>query len=152
MLKKSIQILFVATLSIPFLITCNGKKKAAETTIVKQEVTETKPAKAMNDTASASADEIYPLIVSFISIGEGTDANAVMTLENMLTKYRSETGKSLPYVAVPWGREGEVDYLFRLTELSKDEQSSMAAMMRDSFAGNKLVQVSENSKCLHIRQ
>ncbi|MBK8848477.1 MAG: hypothetical protein IPO27_18825 [Bacteroidetes bacterium] len=153
MLKNQIQILFIAILSISILYACNGKKKTVETsTAVKQEVTETKPAKIMNDTAAANADEIYPLIVSFISIGEGTDANAVMTMENMLTKYRSQLGKSIPYIAVPWGREGEVDYLFRLSEMTKEEQSSMAAMMKDSFAGNKLVQISENAKCLHIRR
>jgi hypothetical protein len=93
----------------------------------------------------------YRLIVMFISIGEGTDLLAGSKLMNFLGEYKQRTGIEINYTAVPWGREGEVDFCFPLGELDEEKQAAFVQEVRDTLDYSHLVQFAENETCSHLR-
>lgn len=93
----------------------------------------------------------YRFIVSFISIGEGTDRNGRETLDGVLASWEKKKGAPIAFESVPWGREGEVDFCFNLKELSKKEQELFVADMKSAFNGRSLIQMTENQPCVHKR-
>ncbi|MFM7175992.1 MAG: hypothetical protein ACKO0X_01050 [Bacteroidota bacterium] len=93
----------------------------------------------------------YRLIVSFISIGEGPDFNAKTGLDRVIADWEKQKGKALKQEQYPWGREGEVDYCFQLSELNSADQQSFINDIKASIGTSKLVQVSENQPCMHKR-
>lgn len=97
------------------------------------------------------SDNIYRLIVSFISIGEGTDRNGKAKLDAVLESWKQKTGKLITYEPISWGREGETDFCFKINELSAQEQELFAADMKKAFDGNQLIQITENQPCIHKR-
>jgi hypothetical protein len=110
---------------------------------------------APQDTAVAAADsaagpEKFRLIVSFISIGMGTDRKAAEVFQGYLNEYREKTHKKIERIAAPWGREGEVDYCFRLDELSPAEQAEFISGLRDRLSFSELVQFAENEICSNL--
>jgi hypothetical protein len=82
------------------------------------------------------------LIVSFISIGQGKDVKAKEKLDEFLKEY-----PKVKYTEAWWGREGEVDYCFTLTELNKKEQEDFVAKVKQLVGNNQLVQIMENKPC-----
>jgi hypothetical protein len=97
------------------------------------------------------AQNNYRFIVSFISIGEGTDRNGRETLDGVLASWEKKKGAPVAFESVPWGREGEVDFCFNLKELSKKEQELFIADMKTAFNGRSLIQMTENQPCVHKR-
>lgn len=93
----------------------------------------------------------YRLIVSFISIGEGPDFNAKSNLDRVIADWEKQKGLVLKQESFPWGREGEVDYCFQLSELNITEQQSFINDIKSSIGTSKLVQISENQPCIHKR-
>lgn len=93
----------------------------------------------------------YRLILSFISIGEGTDATARGKMDAILNKWESKAGKKIVMESFPWGREGEVDFCFLLNELSAPDQAALAREMRETFQMQPLVQISEYQESMHKR-
>jgi hypothetical protein len=89
------------------------------------------------------------VMVTFISIGEGTDREAKGNLDRVTSPYL-EKGK-LEMETIPWGREGEVDYCFMLNNLSGAEQQKFISDLKNTFNGNKLVQIVENEPSMHRR-
>lgn len=104
-----------------------------------------KKTEQMNDSGSQTGNS--RLIVSFISIGEGTDFKAKDSMDVFLRNYEQASGKAVKFEAVPWGREGEVDYCFVLNELSEKEQKKFVADIRSRLSFSQLVQISENQPC-----
>lgn len=94
---------------------------------------------------------MFRLIVSFISIGEGIDPNAKIKLDKVVTPWTERKGKAIQAEQYPWGREGEVDFCYRLTELTAEEQQLFVSQVIEVFKGNSLVYVSENQPCRHKR-
>lgn len=95
---------------------------------------------------AASGPESFRLVISFISIGEGTDLNAATDLNSFISRFESQTGKSIAYIMIPWGREGEVDCCFEMNELDQITQSKFIADVKAAFSGRKLIQITENGK------
>ncbi|MFN5224029.1 MAG: hypothetical protein ACK5DJ_07575 [Bacteroidota bacterium] len=93
----------------------------------------------------------YRLIVSFISIGEGPDFNAKTGLDRVIADWEKQKGLILKQESFPWGREGEVDYCFQLSELNNSDQQSFINEIKSSIGTSKLVQVAENQPCIHKR-
>jgi hypothetical protein len=91
------------------------------------------------------------LTISFISIGEGTDFRAKDTLDVFISGYQTETKKELKFEAVPWGREGEIDYCFMLSELSDREQVKFIKELKERLKFSELVQITENQPCKQRR-
>ncbi len=93
----------------------------------------------------------YRLILSFISIGEGTDPQAREIMDRVLAAWETKTGKKIAVENYPWGREGEVDFCFHLNELSPQDQAALAREMRVAFKDHQLVQISEFQASPHKR-
>lgn len=93
-----------------------------------------------------SAPATFRLMVTFISIGAGTDPDGKNRLDAYILDYKTRTGKSPAYVMIPWGREGEVDCCFSLNELSAPEQEQFIAGLRNTMTGRELIQISENAR------
>lgn len=93
-----------------------------------------------NSTAESANPAICRLVVSFISKGEGTDGKKIEALET----YSNNHKKKPVYNVQPWGREGERDYSFKLTELSKSEQIDFIVNVKKLMAGSDMANVQEN--------
>lgn len=93
--------------------------------------------------ASAAGDEKYRLTVSFYSIGQGINTNRHEKFQTLLSNYNPK----IKYELVKWGREGEVDYCLKLSELTAAQQEEFVSKVKEVVM--PLVNVSENAKCLH---
>jgi len=93
-----------------------------------------------------AAPATFRLMVTFISIGAGTDPDARNSLDAYILDYKTRTGKSPAYSMIPWGREGEVDCCFGLGELSTTEQEQFIRGLRNAMTGRELIQISENAR------
>ena len=149
--------------SIIFInIACKSPQKTAEATLPPLEKSEVKNVAItdnkdipLNENADLSMqiskDPPYRFIISFISIGEGTDRNAKEILDAALNNWKTSQKKDINYEEVHWGREGEVDFCFLLTELKEVDQKKFISEMKEKFNGHALVQFAENEPCLHKR-
>jgi hypothetical protein len=95
--------------------------------------------------AKAGPDN-FRLVVSFISIGAGTDPDAKQSLDRYIADFKTRTGKMPAYVMIPWGREGEVDCCFNMEELTASEQGDFIAGLRNTMKSRELIQINENAR------
>jgi hypothetical protein len=146
---------------------CHSPKAAATAETTPAPVTTSAPPPSPNTIQSAgsqaSHDEVimseqdkltgnfYRLIVSFISIGEGTDRQGRETLDGVLADWKTKKGKEITFESIAWGREGENDFCFRINNLSAKEQELFVADMKSAFKGRSLIQITENQACVHKR-
>ncbi len=136
-MKNLIKFLLLLALMIPFNGHAQGKRKKEK--MDKPESVTT----VSNKNASSTPDNktVYRLIISFISIGSGTDQVA----REKIDAYIAGHGKK-PFVdKVQWGREGETDYCLSLKELSTEEQKTFITEIKKLILKPDLVQVKENS-------
>ena len=87
------------------------------------------------------------LVVSFYSICCGIDQKARERLDRFIRRYEKAKGKQLTKAEVRWGREGEVDYCLKLSELSRREQRRFISNVRRLLKRSKLVHINENVAC-----
>ena|ERR1051326_5621709 len=133
-LMKRLALFFISVIFI--LVSCKSRSKSETVSVpvnrgdapVRQEITATTNVR---------------LLVSFISIGAGIDA----AIKEKYDAFLSGQQKKIKYDEAHWGREGEVDYCFLLSELSKKEQDDFVAKSKLMLSGSKLVIVSENVPC-----
>lgn len=85
---------------------------------------------------------VVRLVVSFISKGQGTDGKTKEEFEKWLGERPQYT-----YEKTSWGREGEVNYCFRLTNIDGRQQEVFIRDVRTFMADKDLVIVSEWEKC-----
>ena len=90
-------------------------------------------------------------IVSFYSIGAGTEGEQIGKFETFIEDFKKEKGKTVSYDKVHWGREGEADYCFPLTELTAQDQDDFIERTKDVLSKAKWVHFSENSPCRQKR-
>ena len=90
--------------------------------------------------------DTFRLVVSFISIGAGTDPEAKAILEAYVYDYKLKNNKVVSYYMIPWGREGEVDCCFTLDELNASEQNNFIDGLNKVIQGKELIQITENMK------
>lgn len=115
-----------------FSISCKTKKDTAASTETTNTITEDKAIK-------------YRVIVSFISKGSGVNA----PLYNSITNYIDNHPKKPISKKVLWGREGENDLCFSLSELSRSEQNAFISEIKKIVGTSDMVSVTENAKCIH---
>lgn len=158
-MKKNILLVF----ALPVVIAAckSSQPTAAETAVVANSA----PAAASdaviigNGEAEAVAPQsgqntTYRLIISFISIGEGTDPDAKQILFAALSDWQRDKmteGNKINFDIVSWGREGEVDYCFSLKELNENEQKLLINDLKERLKGHELIQFTENEPCRHKR-
>lgn len=87
------------------------------------------------------------LVVSFYSICCGIDHKAQENLDKFINRYEKAKSKQLTKAEVRWGREGEIDYCLKLSELSRREQKRFIAKVRLLLKRSKLVHINENVAC-----
>jgi hypothetical protein len=131
------QLFFLASLASLACISCKSKKETA------------KIAETTATTATSSAPEApitYRLIVSFFSKGGGIDGEAVTPF----LAYVSSHEKKPSYKEIRWGREGETDYCFNLSELAaKKDLVGFIEEIKKITAKSDRVSITENAECLH---
>ena len=130
------KIFFLASLISLACISCKSKKEAVKTT------------ENTANTATSSVDTpvTYRLIVSFISKGAGTDSQK----RTAFLAYVDGHALKPTYKTVTWGREGETDYCFNLSELkSKKDLVTFIDEIKKIAAGSDMMKVSENAECMH---
>lgn len=88
----------------------------------------------------------YRLIVSFISKGAGFDSQK----KNALVSFIENHPKKPKYNTVQWGKEGEVDFCFKLTEWSDKEQADFVNEVKTKMKGSDLVVILENTECKNV--
>lgn len=104
--------------------------------------------KSSQKTGGDAADpSLARLNVSFYSIGSGINHVAQKEFEAFLGKYQEANGVELKHDVIHWGREGETDYCFKLTELKAKAQEAFIAETKKALEGKEHVNVNENFKC-----
>jgi len=98
-----------------------------------------------------TADNIYRLNISFISIGSGTDGKAKQELLNYIKDFETKRNIKIEMETAKWGREGETDYCLKLAELNSDEQTKFISDIKELLKTSKLVRYSENTTCKNKR-
>jgi hypothetical protein len=86
----------------------------------------------------------HRLVVSFISIGEGTMPEAKGMLDNYISAFENRNKVHVVYAVKHWGREGESDQLFSLEGLTAAQQQDFVNGLRELFKDNQLILIEEN--------
>jgi hypothetical protein len=89
----------------------------------------------------------YRFTISFISIGAGIDHTAKTKYDQFVIDFGKRNKVKLAHEVVGWGREGEVDYCFKLAELKELQQAAFVKESKALVNGNELVQTKENANC-----
>lgn len=122
----------ISLLIIVVLTACGSAKKAtAEPTATATETATTNPR----------------FTVSFISIGSGTDKKAKQQFDTFVTDFGTKNKVKLSYETSHWGREGEYDCCFKLSELDKKQQETFITETKEALKSSTLVRYKENSPC-----
>ncbi len=87
------------------------------------------------------------LVISFYSICCGIDHKAQDELDKFIRRYEKTKRKQLTKTSARWGREGEIDYCLKLSELSPREQKRFISQVRLLLKKSKLVRINENAAC-----
>lgn len=101
--------------------------------------------------AATDSVERVRLVISFYSIGMGSDNKSILAYEDFIGTYAGEVKKTIDYEKTAWGREGETDFCLGLAELSQSEQDQFIARSREKLRDAKWVNLYENSPCRHRR-
>lgn len=93
----------------------------------------------------------YSLVLSFYSIGSGSDWEVIGEMDAFLDAYR-KSGKSQPEVErIPWGREGEVDFCIQTGKMNPADSESFRKSVLEIARKAKFVHINENAVCRYKR-
>ena len=96
-------------------------------------------------------NNIYSVVVSFISIGQGVDQKAIEQYNEFIAQFEKENKVKINLEKVPWGREGEVDYCIDLSGLDKKIMEKFLTKTDELLSKNNLIKVEKNAPCVHKR-
>lgn len=114
----------------------SNKKKQTET--VKTSTNSNQP---LNDN--------YRFIVSFISKGAGTDSKIIEKFTKYVKEFEQKKGLILSNALINWGKEGELDYCFKLSELNTNDQIVFINESKALLKESDLVITEENKISKH---
>lgn len=126
----------ISLFAIITLFACNSTKKVTD-----------KNATTSTNQNTITTDTNYRFSVSFISIGAGTDKKAKKQYDIYITEYEQKNKIKLSYEIANWGREGEINYCFKLTELDKKKQELFVTETKEILKNSSLVRYKENATC-----
>jgi hypothetical protein len=89
----------------------------------------------------------YRMTVSFTSMGGGIDFKAKSTFDKFVSTYEATNKVKLAHETVGWGREGEVDYCYKLAELKDPKKSDFVNQCKAQVKGKAQIELKENSTC-----
>lgn len=101
------------------------------------------PSATPTSSSSASAPKTYALVVSFFSPGNGTDRAAF----DKLTAIVAKLPKKVAQVTGHWGKEGEHDECFDLSELDAKQKADFIAAVKKDVGASDRVTIKENDVC-----
>ena len=126
--KKTVLFLLL----VNFTFSCSNSKKIADNTL---------------EIENSKNNSIYRFTISFFSKGGGTDRKARSEFESFLENFNKKNEVNLQFIKTSWGREGEVDYCFKLDELKNKKQIIFIKECEDLLKDSKLVHFQEFSEC-----
>ena len=97
------------------------------------------------ETSTQESEEIYGLIVSFYSPGNGIDRQA----KNGYIGFLSTKYPKLVFEKIKWGREGEVDFCFLLDELTDKQKGQFIKKSKKLLSDSQKVHFYEDRACAH---
>jgi len=95
--------------------------------------------------------ELYRVVVSFYSRGEGIDDVAVGAFKNFISDFQSNQPNTITVEETPWGREGEIDYCIQFTGNNAAFQTDFVATIKSLLIDCQLAHILENNICRHKR-
>ena len=139
------KLLDIVILSVLFFAACrSGKSNTPDSKLIT-----TLP--LMSDTTLITKSDTLPLIVQFYSIGEGINSESKVVMDVFITQQEKKLNTTIGYQTFAWGREGEFDCCFRLSNLNMKQRKDFTAELNKQFNEKSLVHVSENQICRYIR-
>ncbi len=124
------KIIFI--LSTIALIACKNGEKATKDSEMKTSNEQIDP-----------KDDPTKSIVSFISIGTGIDHKLKTKFLESLAKFNEENKTSLEPEIRHWGREGEIDMIFDMKNLSTKQRNSFSSFVKETIGDSELVNFKE---------
>lgn len=103
-------------------------------------------------TGATTNPVVYRFIASFISKGAGIDSKSNDAILSYINSYNNQNNIVLKYDVVSWGKEGEKDYCFVLSELKTQEQEEFIKGFKKVTGFSKLVLFSENQSSVHKKK
>ena len=94
-----------------------------------------------------SISNLSRFIVDFYSIGQGPEGDQIGKLEGFVSDYSKRIGKKIVYESNHYGREGEVNYCFKLKEFETADQITFIKAAKDVLRNAKWVHFSEFAVC-----
>ncbi|MGV3630109.1 MAG: hypothetical protein ACO1O6_02835 [Bacteroidota bacterium] len=86
-------------------------------------------------------------IVSFHSIGSGINREALKLFDAFIPGFEEKNKVKLTIQKTRWGKEGEIDYCFKLDELKPKLQEAFISETKELLKDSKWVLYKENSPC-----
>lgn len=137
--------LFVFIISLVTFSCCRNTKSATKTPLPKENAESFKVIQPDSLTKNPHLQN-YRLIITFTSRGSGTNKIAFEMVNNYISGYEKSSNIKLNSVRMPWGREGEMDYVYRLTELNPQQQTEFIGGLKEVVKGVDRVFVKENTQ------
>ena len=98
-----------------------------------------------------SGDSLSRFIVSFYSIGSGSEGDQMNNLKMFTTQFGKRISKNITWSETPWGREGEVDFCFSLKDLTTEQQTEFINGAKQALNKAQWVHYFENKACRKAR-
>jgi hypothetical protein len=133
--------IIIITLFISLLllnVSCDAQKASVKKKQKSAKAITTKVITTPKDTANCA------VLVSFYSIGSGTNREAYDKFRAFIEKTNKAKKITLNIGATPWGREGEVDYCFKLKELNAANQKKFISDLKKLLKGADYVRIEED--------
>lgn len=119
----------------------------------KPTVTSTKKKQAETVKTSTNSNPVssdnYRFIVSFISKGGGIDSKTIEKFTKFVKEFEQKKGLVLSNDIINWGKEGESDYCFKLSELNANDQITFINESKALLKESDLVITEENKISKH---
>ncbi len=122
----------ICILALLPLMACHHSKKAQDNSAT---------------TAVTNADGKMRFIVSFTSIGSGINREALKQFDAFIPQFESKNNVTLSPQKTRWGKEGEIDYCFKLDGLKPKLQDAFMAETKELLKNSDRVVYKENTPC-----
>jgi hypothetical protein len=96
---------------------------------------------------TTAPNKSFDLIITFSSRGEGINGDARKSLDEYIKHFESNKNVQINYHMKSWGREGETDYCFNLSNLNSTDQNDFVSQAKELLKSANLVSISENKNC-----
>lgn len=96
---------------------------------------------------SSTNDTLNYFTASFYSIGSGIDRRTKSEYDTFFGKFQDDTKANLNRQVFKWGKEGEIDYCFNLTNLSSDIKTKFINESSEILKKSERVHLKFNQAC-----